>query len=114
LSDHGKTEVNASYVLEGNNKVKFKVRNYDRSKLLIIDPTLIFATFTGSPANQWGFTATYGSDGSLYSGGIVFGAGFPVSTGAFQTEYKGGSSELPVDIGIMKFNSTGRNRVYAT
>lgn len=114
LSDQGKTEVNASYILEGNNKVKFKVKNYDRSKLLIIDPTLIFATFTGSPANQWGFTATYGSDGSLYSGGIVFGAGFPVSTGAFQTEYKGGSSELPVDIGIMKFNATGRNRVYAT
>lgn len=114
VNDLGKNEVNCSYVIEGTNKVRFKVKNYDPSKLLVIDPTLIFATFTGSPANQWGFTATYGSDGSLYSGGIVFSSGFPVSTGAFQTSYGGGSNELPVDIGIMKFNSTGRNRMYAT
>lgn len=112
--EKGKKEIDCRYVLEGTDIVKLKVKNYDRSQVLVIDPTLIFSTFTGSLASQWGFTATYGSDGSLYSGGIVFGNGFPVSTGAFQTAYGGGGSNEVFDIGIMKFNSSGSNRVYAT
>ncbi len=110
----GKKEVNCRYVLDGKDKVRFKVRQYDPSQVLVIDPTLIFATFTGSTASQWGFTATYGADGSLYSGGIVFGAGFPVSPGAFQTNYGGGSTTQVFDMGIMKFTGNGTNRMYAT
>ncbi len=112
--EHGRKEVDCRYVLDGKDKVRLKVKQYDPSQTLVIDPTLIFATYTGSPANQWGFTATYGADGSLYSGGIVFSAGFPVSTGAFQTNYQGGGGDSGFDIGIMKFNSSGSNRVYAT
>ena len=114
VGNAGKNEVDCRYVLEGRDKVKLKVRQYDPSQILVIDPTLIFATFTGSASSQWGFTATYGSDGSLYSGGIVFGPGFPVSTGAFQTNYGGGSGTESFDIGIMKFNGSGNNRLYAT
>lgn len=108
----GKTrqQVEASYDLKGNT-VKFKIKNYDKSSVLVIDPTLIFSSFTGSAANQFGFTATPGPDGSLFSGGIVFGVGFPVSPGAYQQNFGGGSG---VDMGIFKFNSTGTNRVYAT
>jgi len=114
VSNAGKNEVDCRYVLEGRDKVKLKVRQYDPSQILVIDPTLIFATFTGSASSQWGFTATYGADGSLYSGGIVFGPGFPVSTGAFQTAYGGGTGTESFDIGIMKFNGSGNNRLYAT
>ncbi|HRO46130.1 PKD domain-containing protein [Agriterribacter sp.] len=114
VNDAGKNELDCRYVLEGKDKVKFKVKQYDPSRILVIDPTLIFATFTGSTSSQWGFTATYAADGSLYSGGIVFGAGFPASTGAFQTSYNGGSGNEAFDIGIMKFNSSGTNRMYAT
>ena len=114
VGNTGKNEVDCRYVLEGSDKVKLKVKQYDPSQILVIDPTLIFATFTGSTSSQWGFTATYGSDGSLYSGGIVFGPGFPVSTGAFQTAYGGGSGTEAFDIGIMKFNGSGNNRLYAT
>ena len=39
---------------------------------LIIDPTLIFSSFTGSAGDNWGFTATYGPDGSFFGGGINF------------------------------------------
>ena len=114
INDAGKTELDCRYVIEGKDKVTFKVKQYDPSQILVIDPTLIFATFTGSTSSQWGFTATYGADGSLYSGGIVFGPGFPVSTGAFQTNYSGASGNESFDIGIMKFNSSGSNRMYAT
>lgn len=109
---NGAETVNCRFVIQGKNTVKFKISNYDRSKTLIIDPTLIFATFTGS-TDQWGFTATYGANGSFYSGGIVFGAGFPTSIGAFQSNWAGGGNRVH-DIGIMKFNASGTNRVYAT
>jgi gliding motility-associated-like protein len=97
--------------------VQFNVQNYQKNAPLIIDPFLVFSTFTGSSADNWGYTATYGPDGTFYAGGIVFGQGFPVSTGAFQTNYQGGVSESNLsgyDIGIMKFNATGTTRVYAT
>ena len=110
LSNDGRNEINVKYIAEGKNAIRFKVKNYDPAKTLVIDPTLIFATFTGSRASQWGYTATYGADGSLYSGGIVFGNGFPVSTGAFQSTFQGGD----YDIGIMKFNRSGKQRLYAT
>lgn len=114
INDAGKKELDCRYVLEGNNTIKFKVKQYNPSETMVIDPTLIFATFTGSTSSQWGFTATYGADGSLYSGGIVFGSGFPVSTGAFQSSFGGGTGSTAFDIGIMKFNSSGTNRIYAT
>lgn len=109
----GKKEIECKYVISGGNTVKFEVKSYDRNATLVIDPTLIFSTFTGSNADNYGFTATPGPDGSFFSGGIVFGAGFPTTNGAFQATFQGGSNR-PTDIGIMKFNSTGTARLYAT
>ncbi len=109
----GRVEVDNRYQLKGNT-LRFSVGAYDRSQVLVIDPTLIFSTFTKSVSDNWGYTATYGPDGTLYSGGIVFGSGFPVSDGAFQTQYKGSGSSSPYNMGIMKFNALGTNRVYAT
>lgn len=110
-------EVSCKYVIK-NNEVRFNVSGYDPNETLIIDPSLIFCSFAGSPANEWGFTATYGPDGSAYGGGIVFSNGFPVLPGAFQTTFQGGNisepSGGPIDIGIIKLTPNGSNRVYAT
>lgn len=109
----GKREVNCKYVVEGN-VLRFDVKNYDPNSLLVIDPSLVFCSFSGSSANNWGFTATYGPDGSFYGGGIVFGNGFPTQTGAFQTTFQGGQGLEGVDIGIIKLSPDGSNRIYAT
>ncbi len=111
-----KKEVDCRFVVSGN-VVKFVIPNYNKNATLVIDPTLIFATFTGSTADNWGYTATYGPDGSFYAGGIVFASGFPVSTGAFQTTWGAGANEDgtgPFDMGIMKFSPDGVRRMYAT
>ena len=81
--------IETNFQLVGNNGVKFSLKNYDRNSTLIIDPTVVFSSFTGSPVNQYGFTATPGRDGSFYSGGIVFADGFKTTTGAFQTNFRG-------------------------
>ncbi|MET0465885.1 MAG: PKD domain-containing protein [Chitinophagaceae bacterium] len=115
-SAKGRTEVSAKYIVK-DNIVKFDVKDYDRSSTLIIDPSLVFCSLSGSTANNWGFTATYGPDGSFFGGGIVFdGGSFPVSPGAFQTTFQNGDNEggPPIDIGIIKLSADGSQRLYAT
>ena len=116
--EKGRKQVNCKYILK-NNIVTFDVKDYDKSSTLIIDPSLVFCSFSGSTADNWGFTATYGPDGSMFGGGIVFSEGsFPYSPGAFQTSFgggdNGGSSWGEFDMGIIKLSSNGGSRIYAT
>ena len=52
----------------------------------------------------------------MFGGGIVFSGGsFPVSPGAFQTNFGGGGGGWGAfDIGIIKLSPNGSNRMYAT
>lgn len=110
-------EVLVKYVLSGNT-VKLKSSGYDPLQTLVIDPTLVFSSFTGSASDNWGYTATYDAGGNLYAGGIVFGNLYPVTAGAFQTTFAGGNAQTGesrgFDIAIMKFNTNGTQRIYAT
>jgi gliding motility-associated-like protein len=109
--ENGRTPVNAKYLIREGNVLHFKIGDYSPGSTLVIDPTLVFCSFTGSKVSNWGFTATPGPDGSFFAGGIVFGSGFPVSPGAIQQNFAG---PLAFDVGIIKFNSNGTNRLYAT
>ncbi len=109
----GRKDVECHYVLADKNTVVFSVSNYSKTNTLIIDPTTVFVSFTGSRVDEYGFTATPGPDGSLFSGSIVFGNGFPVTTGAFDGSYNGGGGQKPNDVGIFKFTPSG-NRAWAT
>ena len=112
-----KKEVGCRFKVTGKT-VQFATDNYSDSSVLIIDPTLVFSTFSGSSADNWGYTATYGPDGSFYAGGIVFDPGFPTNPGAYNTSYNGGVTDNEkigaFDIGLIKFSPNGANRTYAT
>lgn len=69
-------EVPCSFVLEGD-LVSYQLGNYDKELALIIDPELIFATYSGSTSDNFGMTATYAYDGKGYSAGTVFGNAYP-------------------------------------
>ena len=89
-------------------------KGYDQSLELVIDPLLIFSSFTGSSADNFGFTATYDDAENTYVGGIVFNTGtYPTTSGAFQTAFNG-SVAGSTDIGISKFNPDGNNLIYST
>ncbi len=91
--------------------VSFKFpRGYKLDETLIIDPDLIFSSYSGSPDDNWGYTATYDDDGNLYGGGISFGTKYPVQSGSYDTQFNGGDC----DIAISKFNPTGTDLVYST
>lgn len=116
-NEMGKREkIFAKYVVR-DQLVSFKIKNYDKTKILVIDPSIIFSSFTGSTTDNWGYTATPGPDGSFFAGGIAFGNGYPTSAGSFQSTFGGGVLEGSLrehDIAIFKFNPSGTNRLYAT
>lgn len=113
FSNNQRRQVSCKYVLTGN-EVRFDVKNYNPNEVLVIDPTLIFVSFSGSTGDNWGYTATYGPDGSFYGGGINNATGYPVSPGAFQTTYGGGAGQPPSDISIIRLTPNGSSRIYAT
>ncbi len=107
--------VSCKYKISGST-VSFDVKSFDNKTTLIIDPTLVFSSFSGSRGDNWGFTATPGPDGSFYGGGIVTPTGFPVSAGAIQTSGGGpaAGNSPPPDIGIIRLSANGRTLMYAT
>jgi hypothetical protein len=89
---------------------------YNKDHPLVIDPLLIFSTYSGSNADNWGNTATPGEHGKLYSGGITnhfrgsaFLGEFPATPGAFQSSWAG-----LWDLAIIKYDSSGSQVEYAT
>ena len=83
---------------------------YDNTLELVIDPVLVFSSYSGSPVDNWGYTATYDKLGFLYAGGSTFDLGYPTTLGAFQTLFAGGSS----DIVVTKYDTTGSILLFST
>lgn len=110
-----KTAVVCRYVLK-NGIVSFAFPDgYDKTKKLIIDPSLIFSSYSGFWGDNWGSSATYDKDGSMYLTGVALeedgNSAQPFETaGAFQTNFSGGEE----DIVIMKLNPTGTTKIFAT
>lgn len=107
--------VNCAYVLQGD-VLSFTFTSRTRADLpVIIDPSLIFGTYSGSTTDNWGFTATYDRFGFLYAGGVANGLGYPTTTGAYQTVWNGGQGFVfPCDLAITKFDTTGGFLIWST
>lgn len=111
-----KTQIKMSYVLKGS-YIGFETPFFKNKVKTVIDPELIFSTYSGSGVDNFGFTATYDSAGNLYSGGIVttaysefpFGK-YPVTAGAYDQTFNGGTW----DIAINKYSADGSQLIYAT
>ncbi len=104
--------VEAGYRLK-NGVLSFDLGRYPKEAPLVIDPQLIFSTYSGSTADNWGFTATPAQNDGAYGGGIVFDlpnmSRYPTTVGAFEDSAIG-----DIDIGITKFSGDGRQMLYST
>lgn len=114
-----KKEVKCKYKLDGD-MLTFDLGSYDKKLDLIIDPVLIFATYNGSPSDNFGMTATYDQGGNLYTGGIVYGANYPTTPGAYDpvgtipvVNPSAPASQI-TDVFITKYEPNGTSLVYST
>lgn len=112
-----KSEVKSSFILKNSN-VSFQLGKYDQQKELIIDPVLVFATYSGSKADNFGMTATYGHDGSAYTGGTVFGIGYPIpDSSAFDITTNFTAVEnlnSASDVFISKYSKDGKKMLWTS
>lgn len=116
-------KVKCRFRIEGAS-VGFELGRYDPLYPLVIDPEVIFSTYSGSSADNFGHTATYDNDGNFYTAGIVtLGSTpdrkYPTTAGAFQQNFNGGFGlpepyGFPCDIAISKYNNDGSALIYAT
>ena len=109
---HGVKEIEAYYSAVQTQEgylVSYRVGTYDKTKDLIIDPALIFSTYSGSRSDNWGMTSCYDQRGLLVSGGIVSGEQYPTTEGAYSSEYLGNW-----DCVVTKYDSLGQNMIFST
>ena len=79
----GRREVESRYALRDGGQVGFEVGEYDRSRALVIDPTLVYSTYFGGSAIEQAPRIAVDSVGNAYVTGTTFSTDFPTTVGAF-------------------------------
>jgi hypothetical protein len=102
------TPIEGRYVLGADNRIGFEVGQYDRSKLLVIDPVLLYSTYLGGNGYDQGFGVAVDGSGNIVVAGTTASTNFPTGN-AFQSQNAGGQ-----DVFITKFNSSGTSLIYST
>jgi hypothetical protein len=100
--------VEGHYQLLANAKVGFQLDKYDRTKPLVIDPTLTYSTYLGGTGEDDGRGIAIDSSGAAYITGSTFSTNFPTSS-AFQ-----GANAGSQDVFITKLNAAGSALTYST
>jgi len=106
--------VSSSYVLASDGRIGFAIGVYDRTRPLIIDPTLVYASYLGSSGWDEGRGVAVDSAGSTYVTGFSQWVDFPVTPGAYQTFLGGQDTNSPKrDAFVTKVDASGA-LVYST
>ena len=100
--------VDAGFVVQANNKIGFMLGNYDRSRQLVIDPSVTYATFLGGTADDEAYGIAIDNTGAAYVTGQTSSTNFPTTSGApFKTQ--GG-----IDAFVSKISPDGTTLDYST
>lgn len=110
--DNARRIVPASYLIKGKKQIAFQIASYDRSKPLVIDPTLAFSTYLGGSGTDSGEGIAVDTAGNAYITGSTVSTNFPVTPGAFQTMRAGAFTND--DAFVTKMNPTGTALIYST
>lgn len=115
-------QVDAEFILSDTGILSFKLGTYDQDLELVIDPVLVFATYSGSPTDNFGMTGTYAYNGDGYSGGTIYGNAYPVPfSGAYNINatlpWIENPNPFPIsygitDVFISKYSSDGTQMLW--
>ena len=103
-------EIPGRYVLSGKDEIGFRVNAYDRTKRLIIDPALVFATLLGGNSESYGTAVAVDALGNSYVTGFTAATDFPIVNG-LQAQIQGYANFAGF---VTKIDPTGTNLVYST
>lgn len=110
IVDGRRVVVPASFTIDGGT-IGFDIASYDRSRELIIDPSLAFSSYLGGAAADEGRGVALDASFNVYVGGVTLSQDFPTTVGAYnRTIDRAGS----VDVFVVKFDPTGSIALYGT
>jgi hypothetical protein len=92
----------------------FAVGDYDRTKPLVIDPTLVYSTYLGGDGYDAGNAIAVDGTGAAYVAGTSRSVALPTTPGAYQTSFQGGSGSTATDAFVAKLNPAGTAFTYLT
>ncbi len=111
-TDGVRQAVEGRFALAADDSVGFVLGGYDRTRPLIIDPVLEYATYLGGSTWDEAWAIAVDGKGNAYVGGGTESTDFPTTPSAFDT-----SKNAPVGTMtgfISKLNSNGTGLVYST
>ncbi len=101
--------VASKFALAKNGEVSFRLGKYDRSRPLIIDPSLVFGTYLGGTGKDEGLGIAVDETGNSYITGYTASTDFRKTRDAFDTNANGGTNAF-----ISKLNNQGSALIYST
>ncbi len=99
--DNARQPVDARFAVQANNTVSFELGNYDRSRELVIDPSVSYATYLGGSAEDEAFAIALDGSGNAYVTGQT-------NSLAFDGKAAGPS----LNVFVTKVNSSGTAFAY--
>jgi hypothetical protein len=108
---HGKrSPVAGHFTLMADNSASFALGRYDRSRPLVIDPTLVYSTYLGGSIQDSVAAIALDASGEAFLTGTTSSTDYPVTPGAVDTIYKNSHSTAFVT----KLNASGTALIYST
>jgi len=104
----GRTEISGHYVLRADLQVSFEIGTYDQDVPLVIDPTLVYSSYLGGRAADYGYSVAVDSSGCAYTVGETWSTNFPLLN-PMQSVPAGDT-----DIFVTKWNAAGTGILYST
>ena len=102
--------IEGGYVVRGR-EVAFALAKYDATKLLVIDPMLVYSTYLGGNQDDYGSGIAMDGSGNAYIAGSTASSDFPTANG-FQARCV--SCGNGYDVFVTKINAAGSALVYST
>ncbi len=109
LGDHDKHTIPSQFKLDGNTVTVAVTGEYDHTKPLVIDPTLVYSTYLGGSGFDSGQGIVIDANGDAYVVGAAGSTNFPTAS-AYQTTNAGGGN----DAFVTKFDPSGSAVIYST
>jgi Beta-propeller repeat len=113
MVDGKRVDINGGYRMLDANTAAFAPGDYDRSRLLVIDPILSYSTYFGGTGSQGASSVAVDTNGFVYVAGETTSSQL-ATAGAFQTSYAGGTGNGDAFISKYSFNGTNLTLVYCT
>jgi hypothetical protein len=105
--DGARQPVEARFILKANHQVSFELGTYDRSRELVIDPSvsIAYSTYLGGSAEDDGYGIAFDSSGNAYVTGKTASTNFPGTNG---------SNAGGFDVFVTKISADGSSLDYST